>query len=162
MTPLDTTTPACTPFQRLRQLLRRFSWLLLFVPGLALYPLLQRAIVRAALDGGNTADVAQQAAAEAAKMVDWVQVYSKFSLAVGVFCLLHLLAWGALNLATPVLPDWATGRYKTPQADYPVAPGFKGTFLRLSDAQRLAFYFIGFGLELLAAWGSIDAAFKIQ
>jgi len=123
--------------------------------------------VREAAHQAASADQAQAAAAEAAKVVDPALVYSKFSIAIGVFCLINLLAWCALNMVLPVLADWAKGRYSTgPGAaavglDAPVV-GFKRTFLSLSAEGRILVYFLGFGLQLLAAGLGVYAAFTIQ
>jgi hypothetical protein len=91
-----------------------------------------------------------------------MQVYSKMSLAVGVFCLINLLAWSALNMVIPVLPDWAKGDYRERVGDYPAQPGFKGTFLELAGIWRILVYFLFFALEIYAGSQSIEHAFKIQ
>lgn len=171
-----------------RQLLRRWSWFIAVVGGLLLYPLQQLYLIRQEANAARTAatvealknfpfktsaeataalatidEAAAQAAAQAsAKVVDVLQVYSKFSIAVGAFCLLNFLAWAALNTTVDVLPDWAKGYYKQQRADLPQQPGFKGTFLRLSHAGRMAVYLAGWGLQLAAAGLSIWAAFQIQ
>jgi len=145
-----------------QQLLRRWSWSLLTLSGLLLYPLQQYWLIRWQASAAPAADEAQAAAQAAAKVVDVLQVYSKFSIAVGAFCLLNLLAWGALNMTVDVLPDWAKGYYKQQRADLPRVPGFKGTFLRLSHEGRMAVYLAGWGLQLAAAGLSIWAAFQIQ
>jgi hypothetical protein len=146
----------------LRRFFRRWSWALLFVPGLLLYPLEQKALLGWVASQDPNPDRDQAWAAASAKVVDAVQVYSKMSVAIGVFCLLNMLAWAAINMAIPVLPDWAKGDYRQPVANYPAQPGFKGTFLRLSDIQRMLVYFLFFALEIYAAGVSIEHAFRIQ
>jgi hypothetical protein len=154
----------CTPWQRVRQFFRRWVWGLLFVPGVLSYPLQMDLLVRYLLRQVPKGDYAQALDATYAKLVDPLFFYSKVSIAIGMFFLINWLAWAALNLAMPVLPDWAKGWYKQPRADYGVRSGFKGTFLGdgVSDTARLAFFFVGFGLELAVAWGSVDASFRIQ
>jgi hypothetical protein len=157
----------CTPLGRIRQLLRRQSWAYLFVAGLLLYPAQIYWQIRHAASQVPSADRAEAAAAEAAKVVSPSLVYSKMSIAVGVFCLINLLAWAALNMALPVLPDWAKGEYSDDARAAVVgiqAPvvGFKRTFLGLSPIARILVYFLGFGLQLFAAGLAVYAAFQIQ
>lgn len=150
-----------------RQLLRRWSWFLLFVGGVALYPVQVYWQVRYAASQVSQGDVFEAAAAEHAKLVDSALLFSKLSIAVGVFCLINLLAWCALNLVLPVLADWAKGRYSTLEnaqavgMEQPVV-GFKRTFLGQSGLARIALYFVGFGLQLFAAGLGVYAAFNIQ
>lgn len=150
-----------------RQLLRRWSWFLLFAAGLSLYRVQIYYQVRHAAAEAASADQATAAAAEAAKIVDPALVYSKMSIAVGVFCLINLLAWCALNMVLPVLADWAKGRYATQgNADAvgleaPVV-GFKRTFLQQAGLDRIKLYFWGFALQLFAAGLGVYAAFQIQ
>ena len=150
-----------------QQHLRRKSWFYLLALGLVLYPFQQYALIRWQESQVSGADQAQAAAIAAGKVVDTLQLYSKFSVAVGAFCLINLLAWAALNMVMPVLADWAKGRYSEDGhaavlgIDAPV-DGFKRTYLKLTGAQRLAFFFVGMGLELLTAGISVDAAFRIQ
>ena len=157
----------CTPLGRARQLLRRWSWLLLFATGLGLYPLQTYWQVRYAASQAASADRAAVAAAEAAKVVDPALVFSKMSIALGVFCLINLLAWAALNMVLPVLADWAKGYYGTAEnaaavgLTSPVA-GFKHTFLSQSGRWRILLYFLGFALQLFAAGLGVYAAFTIQ
>lgn len=157
----------CTPLGHARQLLRRWSWLLLFITGLGLYPLQIYWQVRYAASQATGTDQAAVAAAEAAKVVDPALVFSKMSIALGVFCLINLLAWGALNMVLPVLADWAKGHYATAEnaaavgLSEPVV-GFKRTFLHQSGRWRILLYFFGFALQLLAAGLSVYAAFIIQ
>jgi hypothetical protein len=157
----------CTPLGRARQLLRRWSWLLLFATGLSLYPLQIYWQVRYAARQAAGADRAAVATAEAAKVVDPALVFSKMSIAVGVFCLINLLAWAALNMVLPVLADWAKGRYGTAEnaaavgLAHPVV-GFKRTFLRQPGRWRILLYFLGFALQLFAAGLGVYAAFTIQ
>ena len=151
----------------IQQHLRRKSWFYLLIAGLALYPFQQYAMIRWQESQVPGADQAQAAAIAAGKVVDTLQLYSKFSVAVGSFVLINLLAWAALNMVMPVLADWAKGRYSEDGhaamvgIDVPV-PGFKRTYLTLTGAQRLAFFFVGLGLELLVAGIAVDAAFRIQ
>lgn len=172
-------------FCTLRQGLRRASWLLLFVAGLFVYPAqvawqtnsaANEAAASAAanaLDKPNAtpADVLSAAAHAAsivrAQVVSPTYLFSKLSIAIGVFCLINLLAWAALNMVLPVLPNWAVGRYGTADNATAVglaAPvvGFKRTFLSLSAEGRILVYFLGFGLQLLAAGLGVWAAFTIQ
>lgn len=157
----------CTPLGRARQLFRRWSWLLLFATGLGLYPLQTYWQVRYAASQATGPDQAAVAAAEAAKVVDPALVFSKMSIALGVFCLINLLAWAALNMVLPVLADWAKGHYSTAEnaaavgLENPVV-GFKRTFLGQSGLWRILLYFIGFALQLFAAGLGIYAAFTIQ
>lgn len=94
-------------------------------------------------------------------------MYSKMSLAVGVFCLINFLGWAALNIAIDVLPNWAKGDYNdTDRAASaglatPVM-GFKRTFLNLDPLPRIVVYFLFFALEIYAAASAVDHAFKIQ
>jgi hypothetical protein len=147
---------------KLRRFFRRWSWLLLFVPGLLLYPVQQTFLLNWVISKDPNPDRDQAWAAASAKVVDAVQIYSKMSLALGVFCLINLLAWAALNMVMPVLPDWAKGDYREPVAGYPAQPGFKGTFLRLPDGVRIGVYFLFFALEIYAAATAIEHAFRIQ
>jgi hypothetical protein len=183
----------CTPLGRIRQLLRRQSWFYLFVAGMLFYPAQIYWQVRHAANQAHDAAASealkafpfktsaqataalatikeattQAAAAEAAKVVSPSLVFSKMSIAVGVFCLINLLAWAALNMALPVLPDWAKGDYSDDTRAAAVgiqAPvvGFKRTFLSLSPIARILVYFLGFGLQLFAAGLAVYAAFQIQ
>jgi hypothetical protein len=157
----------CTPVGRFRQILRRQSWFYLFVAGLLLYPAQIYWQIRHAASQVPSQDQAEAAAAEAAKVVSPSLVFSKMSIAIGVFCLINLLAWAALNMALPVLPDWAKGDYSDQQRAAAVgmeAPivGFKRTFLSLSPIARILVYFLGFGLQLFAAGLAVYAAFQIQ
>ncbi|SNC67367.1 hypothetical protein SAMN06265337_1926 [Hymenobacter gelipurpurascens] len=146
-----------------RRLFRRHSWAYLFVIGLASYPVQYYWQVRhAASQGTNARDAADLAAATASKMVDPTQVFSKMSIAVGVFCLINLLAWFAHNLATPVGPDWAKGDYRTSKNGYPATPGYKGTFLALGHKERLDAYNRERLFQIIAAGISVWAAFMIQ
>lgn len=151
----------------LRQLLRRWSWFLLFAAGLCLYPVQIYWQVRYAAQQVASTDQATAAAAEAAKVVDPALVFSKFSIAIGVFCLVNLLAWCALNMVLPVLADWAKGRYGTLEhaqavgLENPVV-GFKRSFLQQAPLDRIKLYFWGFGLQLAAAGLAVFAASYIQ
>jgi hypothetical protein len=147
---------------KLRRFIRRWSWGLLFVPGLLLYPVQQDFLLNWVVSKDPNPDRDQAWAAASAKVVDAVQIYSKMSLALGVFCLINLLAWAALNMVMPVLPDWAKGDYREPVAGYPAQPGFKGTFLRLPDSLRIGVYFLFFALEIYAAATAVEHAFRIQ
>ncbi len=99
--------------------------------------------------------------------MDPALVFSKMSIAVGVFCLINLLAWAALNMVLPVLADWAKGHYDTAEGVAAVGlgrpvVGFKRTFLRQPGRWRILLYFLGFGLQLFAAGLGVYAAFTIQ
>ena len=164
----DPAAPApCTPAQRLRQVLRRWQWGYVLVAGLFLYPLQINWQARYAAWQAGHADGLTAAAAVLGKVVDPDQVYSKMSLAVGVFCLINLLAWGALNLVLDVLTNWAKGGYADPEkaaaAGLP-APvvGFKRTFLTLDPLPRIGVYFLFFALEIYAAAAAVEHAFRIQ
>lgn len=175
-------------FCRTKQLLRRrLLWPLLLLAGIFIYPAqvawqtnsaaneAAAAAAQAALDkpGGTTkADVlaaAQHAAAiERAQVVSPTYLFSKMSAAAGVFVLIMFLAWGALQIAMPVLPGWAVGDYKRPEhilaagLDWPVR-GFKGTFLQeISPLARICLFLAAFALLVLAAGLAVWAAFTIQ
>lgn len=147
----------------LRQQVRRLSWYYLLALGLISYPYQLYLLLQWDVAGLPLADRAAAADASYAKMVDPVLFYSKVSISIGVFCLINLLAWASLRVI-PVLVDWATGYYREEQrADFPLTPGFKGTFLKeLSHGQRMAVYLAVWGLEMFVAWGSIEAGFRIQ
>lgn len=146
----------------IRRFLRRWSWGLLFIPGIISYPFQMEGLVRWTVRHVPNQDLQDSLAAAYAKLVNPLLFYSKLSIAAGMFCFLNLAAWGALNMVMPVLPDWAVGDYRTGKNGYPATPGFKGTFLSLSAEWRMVVYFLAFGLELVAAWGSVAAAFQIQ
>ncbi len=152
-------------FQQLcaTQFFRRSSFVLLFAALFATYPLVSSWLANYAtahLPAGTDHDDAVTQVL--AKLVDWVQVYSKFGIALMAFALINGAAWLALNVV-PVLPDWATSYYKEPKADYPAVPGFKGTFLReLTGVQRLTVFLIVWGFQLAAIGLSVYASFRIQ
>jgi hypothetical protein len=151
-----------------RRLLRRWSWFYLFVGGLCLYPAQIYWQVRYAVSQAASGDAVHAATLAMTKVVAPSYVLSKMSIAIGVFCLINLLAWSALNMVIPVLPDWAKGDYASATRaeavglDYPVV-GMKRTFLRdISPLARIALFFVGFGLQLFAAGLGVYAAFQIQ
>jgi len=151
----------------LRQAARRWTWGYLFIAGLLLYPVQIAWQAHRAAAGllGDERLTAQAAAL--AKVVDPDQVYSKMSLAVGVFCLVNLLGWAALNLAFDVLTNWAKGGYGDAEAAARVGManpvvGFKRSFLGLEPLPRLVVYFLFFALEIYAATAAVEHAFRIQ
>jgi hypothetical protein len=146
----------------LRQQLRRWLWLLLFVAGALSYPLQLRWMVNFVTAGADRADLLAMRAAAYAKMVSPLYFFSKTSLSIGIFCLVNLLGWAAL-LVVPVLIDWATGYYKKQRADFPETRGFKGTFLLgLTDWQRMLVFVAVWALEIFTAVESAKAGFTIQ
>lgn len=170
-----------TLFCRLKQLLRRQLWLLAFAAGLFVYPAQVRytsevaarnAAEAAAAAPGYTlqsiaAAAAQAAADTRAQVVAPSYLFSKMSIAVGVFCLIMALAWGALQLVIPVIPNWATGDYADKDRAAAVglaAPvvGFKRSFLRQSDLARVCLLLGFLGLLVVAAGLGVWAAFSIQ
>lgn len=150
----------------LRRLVRRGSWYFLFPVVVLAYPYFYNFLIYLELRGIRSQDVADAAAAAAAKMVDPVQFYSKSLVAISNFCLINALGWAAL-LVVPVLVDWATGYYNKPEnieavgLQYPVM-GFKRTFLSLSGAWRIGFYILVWAIELGIAAHSVDSAFRMQ
>ena len=170
-----------TAYCRAKQLLRRHLWLVAVAAGLFLYPAQVDYTVRVA--AGNaaeaasaspgrtlesiTAAAAQAAADTRAQVVAPSYLFSKMSIAVGVFCLIMLLGWGALQLVIPVIPNWATGDYADPDRaaavglDAPVV-GFKRSFLRQSDLARVGLLLGFLTLLVLAAGLSVWAAFSVQ
>ncbi|NML67590.1 hypothetical protein HHL22_20510 [Hymenobacter sp. RP-2-7] len=178
---LDSASPApCTPWGRVRQVLRRWNWVYLGAGALygfvALFNWLvtsaaERAARKAAAAGSSLSEIAKEAAgaaaAESAKVVDPSLVLLKLAVAVVVFCLIMGLGWGALNAAMPVVPDWAKGDYSDPARaaavglETPVA-GFKRSFLRQGDLDRVKLLLGFFGLFVLAAGISVWAGFSVQ
>lgn len=152
-------------FQQLctTQFFRRCSFVLLFLGLFLTYPLVSTQLANLSVAGIPAGEEHNDAVAQVlAKLVDWVQVYSKFGIALMAFALINGAAWLAL-LVVPVLPDWATSYYKEPRADYPAVPGFKGTFLReLTGVQRLTVFLVVWGFQLAAIGLSVYAAFRIQ
>lgn len=168
-------------FCRARQFLRRQLWLLLFVAGLFVYPAQVRYTERvaahnaaeaAAAAPGHTlasiSEAATQAAADTrAQVVAPSYLNSKMSIAVGVFSLIMALAWTALQLVIPVIPNWATGDYADPERaaavglEKPVV-GFKRSFLRQSDLARVCLMLGFMALLVFAAGVGVWAAFTIQ
>ena len=166
---------------RTRQVLRRQLWLLAVLAGLFIYPAqvnytvrqaAQNAAESAAAVPGRTLEsitkAAYQAAADTrAQMVAPDYLRSKMSIALGVFSLIMALAWGALQLVIPVIPNWATGDYadlERAQAvglEQPVV-GFKRSFLRQSDLARVCLLLGFLGLLVVAAGVAVWAAFTIQ
>jgi hypothetical protein len=178
---------------RAKQLLRRHLWLLAFVAGFFIYPAQVHYTVQAAADEAraaaatnalkafpfkNSAEAyaaltavdnagAQAAADTRAQVVAPSYLFSKLSIAVGVFCLIMTLGWGALQLVIPVIPNWATGDYADPERaaavglDAPVV-GFKRSFLRQSDLARVSLLLGFLGLLVVAAGIGVWAAFSIQ
>lgn len=151
-----------------RRILRRWSWFYLFVGGLCIYPVQIYWQVRYATSQATGGDAVHAATLAMTKVVAPSYVLSKMSIAIGVFCLINLLAWSALNMVIPVLPDWAKGEYATLDRatavglDMPVV-GMKRTFLgSISPLARIALFFVGFGLQLFAAGLGVYAAFQIQ
>ena len=150
-----------------RQLLRRWNWAYLFLLGLLAYPTQIYWQARRAAEGLAGEDRVAALAKSLAKVVDPDQVYSKMSLAVGVFCLINFLGWAALNLAIDVITNWAKGDYADAERAAAVglaAPvvGFKRTFLGLEPLPRIVVYFLFFALEIYAASAAVEHAFKIQ
>jgi hypothetical protein len=155
---------ACTA----RRILRRWSWFFLFVGGLCIYPAQIYWQVRYATSQAASGDAVHAATLAMTKVVAPSYVFSKMSIAIGVFCLINLLAWCALNMVIPVLPDWAKGDYATGERaqavglEQPVV-GMKRTFLGgISPLARICLFFVGFGLQLFAAGLGVYAAFQIQ
>jgi hypothetical protein len=152
-------------FQQLctAQFFRRTSFVLLFLALFATYPPISGWLADIATAHVPTGPDHDDSVAQVqAKLVDWVQVYAKFGVALMAFALINGAAWLALNVV-PVLPDWATSFYKEPRADYPAVPGFKGTFLReLTGLQRLTVFLVVWGFQLAAIGLSVYAAFRIQ
>jgi hypothetical protein len=170
-----------TFFCRAKQLLRRHLWLLAFAAGFFVYPAQVRyteqvaaynAAEEARAAPGHTLDSIAEAATQAAadtraQVVAPSYLFSKLSIAVGVFCLIMALGWGGLQLVIPVIPNWATGDYADPDRaaavglDAPVV-GFKRSFLRQSDLARVALLLGFLGLLVVAAGIGVWAAFSIQ
>lgn len=166
---------------RARQVLRRQLWLLAFVAGLFIYPAQVRyteqvaarnAAEAAAAAPGHTLESIAQAATQAAadtraQVVAPSYLNSKMSIALGVFSLIMALAWGALQLVMPVIPNWATGDYSDLERARAVgleAPvvGFKRSFLRQSDLARVCLLLGFMALLVFAAGVGVWAAFSIQ
>jgi len=178
---------------RARQLLRRHLWLLAFVAGLFIYPAQVRYTEQAAASEARAAaatdalkafpfknsteayaaltavnNAGKQALADTrAQVVAPTYLFSKMSIALGVFSLIMTLCWGALQLVIPVIPNWATGDYADMERaaavglDAPVV-GFKRSFLRQSDLARVCLLLGFMTLLVLAAGLAVWAAFTIQ
>lgn len=154
----------------IKRFFRRWSWAWLLLLGLVWYPVQFYLQVRHAAQQAGSADAFEAASATAAKMVDPDQLYSKLSIAAGLFCFINLCAWGALCMVVSVLPNWAKGEYSQPgepnsqltEDGLPVVPDFKHSFLLLNAWKRLLMYFLFFALEIYAAQSALEHAFRIQ
>lgn len=173
---------------RAKQVLRRrLLWPLLLLAGAIVYPAqiawqtasaaneaaaaaATEALARPGAKPGDVLEAAAQAASIVrAQVVSPTYLASKMSTSVGVFVLIMFLGWGALQAVMPVLPDWATGRYREDehwQAAELSAPvrGFKGTFLGpdVSPLARIWLFMAGLTLLLLVAGIAVWAGFSIQ
>lgn len=137
MQPLTETN--CTPAQRARQLLRRYHKPLLALLLLAAYlPLRYFAAEHAA--AGLAGEEARNAAAQISNQ--WVGFWGPA--AKLVWTLIFYWASGFTTFkglaTTPVLPDWATGKYSKEGGEFRPVLDYKAAFLSLTDAQRLQRY----------------------
>jgi len=150
-----------------RQLARRWQWGIGVLVGLCAYPYwYEWRVAEAArrVAGADAEEIADAAAAMAAKMVDPEQFYSKLFVATTLFAYHNLCVWGTLVLVYGVIGSWAKGAYVQEQPDkgLPAVPDFKHTFLGLSGPVRMAVMLGFIFVESQMIAHAVDSAFKMQ
>lgn len=156
MNPTLPETP-CTPAQRAKQLLRRWQKPLIALALLLAYIPLKNAVVGYQATHGPVIDAQDTAAQISAQFLNLWGPLSKLVLALIFYNVAGFVSFKGLAVS-PVLPDWATGRYSS--ADVLPAPvkDYKAAFLALSDAERLAHYEMGAWKEMIRFIGCLVAA----
>ena len=147
----------CTPQARAWQLLRRWHKPLLALLLLLAYLPLRDAVVDYQAAHGPAVDLRDTAAAISAQFLNLWGPLSKLVLAIVFYYAGSFISFKGLATA-PVLTDWATGRYGSPDVLPRPVSDYKAAFLALTDAERLAHHqkaewkeMIRWGLSLMAA-----------
>ena len=136
--PILPETP-CTPQERAIQLLRRWHKPLVAVLLLLAFQPLRDALVHWQAAHTPPTDRLGTAAQISNQFLNLWGPLSKLVFAVIFYYSSGFFSFAGMKVS-PVLPDWATGRYSSPDVLPNPVLDYKAAFLALTDAERLAHY----------------------